>query len=90
MKLHKRLMQSLADAKKQPVINQEWHPLVRKISVREANNLAQGIAVPARKVCPENGALKFIGTQIKRWDGEQWVNHRMPGMHRRGGKWVRR
>lgn len=41
-------------------------------------------------VAPEKGALRFIGTQVQRWDGEQWQPHRMPGMHRRGGKWVRR
>jgi hypothetical protein len=93
MKAHKRLMQSLRDSAQvtKTVKVVDWspqHPLrlpeppamLRTL----AEDFARQLAVAAK------GDIRFVGAKVERFDGEKWHAYRMPGMHRRNGKWVRR
>jgi len=87
-------MQSLRDAQSKIVVEPKvfFGSAGRNTGVSYARIVSRACSCLCEPpvVTPEKGALRFIGTQVHQWDGEKWVHHRMPGMHRRGGKWVRR
>lgn len=85
MKAHKRLMQSLRDAKPTAPAR-EW----KHINIFQATPKAPPLCACQMARVLKPGDLDFRGTSIYQWDGESWRPHRLPGMHRRGGRWVAR
>lgn len=78
-------MQSLRDSKPTPPAR-EWKPVTISMATPKAPPL--NACKWARVLNP--GDLEFRGTSIFRWDGCSWQPHRLPRMHRRGGRWVAR